>query len=83
MTLGNRGLYVNLDHWLEDLELHHGPPTDIKLDVSVPDSLVLLPMDVMRGTYFQSKCRVESKEYLSAKDIIIFMEVIKKSKMKK
>ena len=61
VTVDSRGLEVNPDHQLEDLKLNECLLTKIKIDVSIADSLVILPKKVLRGTHCQVRCSIEKK----------------------
>ena len=83
VTVESRGLEVNQEHQLKDLELHHDLPVEIKIDVSVADNLVILIKNILRRTHFTVNYSIEREEYLSTKDLTTFMKVIQKKMMKK
>ena len=78
MTIDNEASEVNVDHHLEDLELYQGLQAEILTDVSVVDSLVMLPNTVLRSISLQAKHSTEKKEFLSTKDVPICKKLKKK-----
>ena len=76
----NRGLGVNPNLQLADLELDQSLPAEIKINVSVADNLVILHKIILRRIYLQAKCRIDTKEYPITKDVPTFMKVIQKKK---
>ena len=55
MTVDSKGLEVNPYHQVEYLELHQGLPVEIRTDVSVADTLIILPGNVSRKILLQVK----------------------------
>ena len=50
VTIDSKGLEVNPDYQLEELELHKSLSGGTKVDASVAEKLVILPKNVVRRT---------------------------------
>ena len=62
VTADNNCTGINLYHQLENLELHQCLLAEIKIDVSVADSLVILPKIVMRRMFLQSRHNIKEEK---------------------
>ena len=57
----SKGLEVNPNHHLEDIEMHQGLLAKIKIDISITDSLVILQRMLWEGHIFKQSASLRRK----------------------